>query len=110
MASVPKLKDEETLIVDRAGIIDPFEAWKASEKGKDELDKSYKGKRVSKQFVHNEAGDKRPFLGTVRYVHWVQSEAQYCMHVSYDSDSDSEDMEEWEVRSRLCGGGDEDSD
>ena len=61
--------------------------------------------------MHNvETGDKRPFLGTVRYVHWVQSEGQYCMHVSYDSDSDSEDMEEWEVKSRLCGGSDEDSD
>ena len=110
LASVPKLKDPETLIIDRAGSIDPYAVWKASEKGKDELTESYVGKRISKIFVHNEAGDKRPFLGTVRYVHWVQSEAQYCMYVSYDSDSDSEDMEEWEVKSRLCGGGDSDSD
>ena len=55
-------------------------------------------------------GGKRPFLGTVRYVHWVQSECHFCMHVDYDSDSDSEDMDEWEIKSRLCGDGDSDSD
>ena len=68
------------------------------------------GKRISKNFVYNDTGDKRPFLGTVRYVHWVQSEGHYCMHVDYDSDSDSEDMDEWEAKARLCGGDDSDSD
>ena len=110
LASVPKLKDEEVLIVDRAGLIDPYASWRPSETGKDQLIDSYVGKRVTKKFVYNDVGDKRPFLGTVRYVHWVQSEGHYCMHVDYDSESDSEDMDEWEIRSRLCGGGDSDSD
>ena len=48
--------------------------------------------------------EKQPFLDTVRYVHWVQSEDHYCIHVDYDSDSDSEDIDRWKVKSRLCGG------
>ena len=87
--------------------------WKSSETGKDKLteSESYVGKRISKIFcTMSDEGDKRPFLGTVRYVHWVQSQDRYCIHVDYDSDSDSEDMGEWEVKSRLCGGEDSDSD
>lgn len=93
-------------MVNRAGVVDPCTAWQASEKGKEELEREYVGKRISKKFTCR----TRPFLGSVRHVHWVQSDAQYCMHVNYDSDSDSEDMEEWEVKSRLYTVDSDDSD
>ena len=101
LASTPDLIDDEKLLYSRGSRINPYAAWAASLKGKEALQKDYVGKRVSKNFCDDE-GNRRPYLGTVRYVHWVQSEAQYCMHVSYDSDSDSEDMEEWELRGRIC--------
>ena len=72
-------------------------AWSTSENGLDELTKKYVGGKVSKKFV-NENGSLRKYRGEVTHVHFIRSNAQYVMHVSYLSDSDSEDMEEHEIK------------
>ena len=44
---------------------------------------------------------RRDYLDSVVYVHRVLTESQYCIYVNYDSDSDGEGMNEWEVKSIL---------
>ena len=75
-------------------------AWNTSEDGLDELTKKYVGGQVSKEFVENNidgTSSLRKYTGEVTHVHFVRSESQYMMYVSYLSDSDSKDMEEYEL-------------
>ena len=75
-------------------------AWNTSQDGLDELTRKYVGGNVSKEFVDNSDGTSvlRKYIGEVTHVHFMRSESQYMMHVSYLSDSDSEDMEEYEIK------------
>ena len=78
-------------------------AWCASEDGLDELTSKYVGGKVSKEFVCDDEGNVRKYIGEVTHVHFVKSEAQYLVHVSYLSDDDSEDLEEWQVKDLWVG-------
>ena len=78
-------------------------AWSVSEDGLDDLTKKYAGGRVSKEFVCDDEGNVRKYIGEVTHVHFVPSESQYLIHVSYLSDDDSEDLEEWQVRDLWVG-------
>ena len=77
--------------------------WFTSEDGLNELTKKYVGGKVSKSFVDVDNGQLRKYIGEVTHVHFVRSASQYAMHVSYLSDSDSEDMEEWEIKNHWVG-------
>ena len=88
------------------GTHDVRSAWNTSENGLDELTKKYVGGQVIKEFVDNNddgTSSLRKYTGEVTHVHFVRSESQYMMHVSYLSDSDSEDMEEYEVKDYWVG-------
>ena len=75
------------------------ETWNYNEVGMDELTEKYVGARVEKEFlIDEEHGVVRKFVGSITHVHYIRNTNQYMMHVSYMSDSDSEDMEEWQVR------------
>ena len=78
-------------------------AWCASEDGLDDLTKKYVGGRVSKNFVCDDEGNMRKYIGEVTHVHFVPSESQYLLHVSYLSDDDSEDLEECQVQDLWVG-------
>ena len=96
-----KTRDKDALTV-YDGSHDVTAAWKVDEGGQEDLTKKYVGGKVSKTFV-DLRGVERAFIGEITHVHFVQSEAQYMMHVSYLSDSDSEDMEEWQVKDSWVG-------
>ena len=78
-------------------------AWSVTEDGLDDLTKKYVGGRVSKDFVCDDESNVRKYIGEVTHVHFVPSETQYLIHVSYLSDDDSEDLEEWQVRDLWVG-------
>ena len=69
-------------------------AWCASEDGLDEITAKYVGGRVSKEFVCDDEGNVRKYIGEVTHVYFVKSEIQYLVHVSHLFDDDSEDLEE----------------
>ena len=58
---------------------------------------------MNKTFVEIEDGQLRKCIGEVTHVHFVRSASQYAMHVSYLSDSDSENMEEWDIKNHWVG-------
>lgn len=102
---VAKTKD-----LDNIEILTPYNGhqnvratWSTTEDGLDELTKKYVGGKVSKDFVDVENGQLRKYIGEVTHVHFVRSGSQYEMHVAYLSDSDSEDMEEWEIKNHWVG-------
>ena len=102
VAKTKKVKDVEVLTVYN-GTYDVRAAWSTCEFGQDALTKKYVGAKVCKEFVDDDDGSVREYTGEITGVHFVQSESQYMMHVSYLSDSDSEDMEEWEVKENWVG-------
>ena len=63
-----------------------------------ELRDKYDGARVSKPFVDDNTGLVRPYGGNVDEISWSAQDGCYLFHVVYDSDSDDEDMEHWEVK------------
>ena len=58
----------------------------------------YGGTRVLKPFLDDNTGTVRPYGGTVTEIHWSTQEGCYLFHIEYDSDSDDEDMEHWELK------------
>ena len=58
----------------------------------------YGGTRVLKPFLDDNTGTVRPYGGTVSEIHWSTQEGCYLFHIEYDSDSDDEDMELWELK------------
>ena len=102
VAKTCKHKDIEVLQMYN-GSMDVRTAWACSEYGHDELIKKYVGAKVVKEFVDDDDGSTRMYTGEITRVHFVPAESQYMMHVSYLSDSDSEDMEEWEVKENWLG-------
>ena len=62
----------------------------------------YVGKRVSKNFKDaRRGGVVRPYKGECTDVFFSKDDGHYLFHVSFDSDSDDEDMEEWEIKKYL---------
>ena len=63
-----------------------------------ELQSKYVGKRVSKDFNDvDRGGDVRPYKDSCTDAFYSREDGHYLFHVSYDSDSDSEDIEQWEI-------------
>ena len=53
---------------------------------------------MSKDFKDDDReGEVRPYKGSCTDAFYSQEDGHYLFHVSYDSDSDSEDMEQWEI-------------
>ena len=71
-------------------------AWNTNEDGLDEFTRKYVGGDVSKEFVDNSDGTSvlHKYIGEGEVTLFTQ----YMIHVSYLSDSDSEDMEEYEIK------------
>ena len=63
-----------------------------------DLRSKYFGSRVTKPFVDEDTGEIRGYGGTVDDISWSATHGCYLFHVTYDSDSDDEDMEHWEVK------------
>ena len=81
---------------------DPYYAHRYSQNTKDDYQRKYVGKSIGKPFV-NPDGDgksKKIYNGTVSHVTrgMVRGVHKWLMHVTYDSDSDEEDLEEYEVK------------
>ena len=47
--------------------------------------------------MDDDQGKVRPYLGTVTDVSYSRDDGCYLYHIDYDSDSDDEDMEQWEL-------------
>ena len=78
--------------------IDKNTALSCMEHDLDNLRDKYVNKRLAKRFQDdNNNGIVRPYKGTVSDVFYSKPEGHYLFHVIYDSDSDDEDMEQWEV-------------
>ena len=61
-----------------------------------DLQKKYVDTRICTNF--SEDGHDRMYAGTINNVNWSRDNGCYLFHVSYDSDSDEEDLELWEVQ------------
>ena len=61
-----------------------------------DLQEKYIDTRVCRNF--NGDGHERAYAGTINDVNWCRESGCYLFHVSYDSDSDEEDLELWEVQ------------
>ena len=81
--------------------IDFQQALKRVENNLDDLRTKYCGKRVSKPFFDQEVNSVRDYGGDVVSVDWSAPEGCYLFQVEYDSDSDDEDMELWELKKYL---------
>ena len=63
------------------------------------MQKKYVDTRISRvSRVFDENGHERVYAGTINDVNWSRDNGCYLFHVSYDSDSDEEDLELWEVQ------------
>ena len=62
----------------------------------DDLQTKYLDTRIVRNFTQD--GVERAYAGTVNCVNWSRDDGCYLFHVTYDSDSDEEDLELWEVK------------
>ena len=67
----------------------------------DDLRKKFLHKRVGKGFFDEAVGRKHMYKGEVVDVDWSRDHGCYLFRIAYDSDSDEEDMERWEVLQQL---------
>ena len=81
----------------RALTINFEEALSHVENSLDDMRK-YIGCRVVKQFFDEDVGHDRDYAGHVQSVDFNVADGCFLFHVSYDSDSDDEDMEHWELK------------
>ena len=81
---------------------DPYSAHKLCQRTYDDFCDKYVDREIAKEFV-DPNGDgvvKRVFRGVVTHVTRgeVKGTHKWLMHVQYDSDSDEEDLEEYEIK------------
>ena len=57
--------------------------------------------RIEKPFRDTNTGMVRPFKGTVSDVHFSRDDGCYLFHIDYDSDSDDEEFELWELKNYI---------
>ena len=64
----------------------------------DDLRSKYMNVRIIKNFFKDDnTGEVRGYSGRVTSSDWSREDGSYMFHVVYDSDSDEEDMELWDV-------------
>lgn len=95
------LRDSEEL-TNYDGSIDVRHGWTRTEDGLDDYTKKYVGGKVSREFVYDEQGNTRKYVGEITHVHYLKGASHYVFHVVYPDD-DSEDLEEWEVKNHWLG-------
>ena len=78
--------------------VDFQEALTYVENNLDDLRRKYLGSRVMKPFFDDGQNAIRDFGGDVVSVDWSPPEGCYFFKVTYDSDSDEEEMEFWELK------------
>ena len=86
-----KLQNSDTLATDFQRALNYIETNLTA------LREKYVDKPVVKKF-ENENGVLREYRGHISSLDWSRVDGEYLFHVVYDSDSDEEDMELWEVR------------
>ena len=59
--------------------------------------RKYVNKTIVKNFDEGD-GTVRQYRGYINTVDWSKTDGTHLFHVVYDSDSDEEDMELWEVK------------
>ena len=91
-------RDDEVLETASALTIDFKKALTQVENSLTDLRKKYVDRRLKKPFHDEEQDRVRDYYGSVVSVDFVATEGCYVFHVQYDSDSDDEDMEHWELR------------
>ena len=77
--------------------IDKNTALSCLEYDLDNLREKYVNQRLAKRFQDDDKDVVRPYKGTVTDVFYEKADAHYLFHVTYDSDSDDEDLEQWEI-------------
>ena len=83
--------------------IDKVTALSCAEHDLHELREKYVNQVLTKRFQDDDAGGiVRPYKGTITDVYYDQQDGQHMFHVTYDSDSDDEDMEQWEVSTHIA--------
>ena len=78
-------------------MIDLERAINYLESSLDNLRRKYVDKRIVKNFDEGD-GTVRQYSGCISSVDWSRTDGTHLFHVVYDSDSDEEDMELWEVK------------
>ena len=91
------LINAEKLQASDAMMIDFEKAVNFLEGSLDDLRRKYVNKTVVKDF-EDDTGTVRQFRGSINAVDWSKTDGAHLFHVVYDSDSDEEDMELWEVK------------
>ena len=91
-------RDAEVLETASALTIDFKKALTQVENSLGDLRKKYVDRRVKKPFHDEDLDRVRDYHGSVVSVEFAATEGCYVFHVEYDSDSDDEDMEHWELR------------
>ena len=90
LVNVEGLQSSDSLVLDFIRAINHVE------NSLQDLQEKYLDTRIVRNF--NEDGIERAYAGTINCVNWSRDEGCYLFHVSYDSDSDEEDLELWEVK------------
>ena len=86
-----KLQPSDSLVLDFQRALDHLE------NSLEDLRVKYLNTRVVKNFKDDNTGEVRGFSGSVTSLDWSRGHGCYMFHVVYDSDSDEEDMDLWEV-------------
>ena len=95
------LRDDEVLEKANALTIDFDRAIAFVENSLDDLRQKYINRRVRKPFYDDQLGKVRDYDGVVSSVDFSSSEGCYLFQVEYDSDSDVDDMEHWELKTYI---------
>lgn len=90
--------DVEVLQSGKSLSIDFAAALRRVENNLDDLRRKYLGVTVTKPFFDNTRHTVRDYSGEVTSVAWSPSSGCYLFRIEYDSDSDGEDMEHWELK------------
>ena len=87
-----QLQPSDSLVLDFQRALDHLE------NSLDDLREKYVNTRVVKNFRDDTTGEVRGFAGCVTSLDWSRDDGCFLFHVVYDSDSDEEDMELWEMK------------
>jgi hypothetical protein len=90
------LVDVENLQTSDCLALDFMRAINHVENSLQDLQEKYLDTRIVRNF--DEDGIERAYSGTINCVNWSGDDDCYLFHVAYDSDSDEEDLELWEVK------------
>ena len=86
-----KLESTDSLFIDFQRAIEYLED------SLDQLRSKYVDKPIVKNFEDGD-GTLREYRGHISSIDWSRIDGNYLFHVVYDSDSDEEDMELWEIQ------------